>query len=195
VTVGTAAPASGFALPTAPSVSLLVASPRALSEAETRLILDTVARGEDVALVSGDNRLDAYGLLARARARGLEDAVADGVLLARAFTVHQLAALLEETLPRMAAERSAGLALVTGVLEPFLDEDVRPSEARVLLARVLRTLRAWAARSGVPLVLTHAPAEGVLGAGLAALVEGVATGRVELPARMSPRIEAFAGVA
>jgi hypothetical protein len=178
------------------SIALLVAPPQALGEAEARLILETVARREDVLLVSGDNRIDALGLLARARVRGLEDAVADGLVETRAFTVHQFATLLEETLPRMAKERRAGLALVTGVLEPFLDEDVRPDEARVLLARVLRALRAWSAGSGVPLVLTHAPAHGAHAARLAALVAAAASARIE-PARApaQPRLEAYYGEA
>jgi hypothetical protein len=180
--------------PPAGRVSLLVAPPEALTEAETRLILDAVARHEDVLLICGDNRLDAYGLLARARPLGLENALADGVLLARAFTVHQFAALLESTLPQMAEERVAGLALVTGILEPFLDEDVRPAEARVLLSRVLRTLEAWSQRSGVPLVLSHSQVRATgTAAQLAAMIEDASGERLVMKDPISVRtIESFA---
>lgn len=176
-------------------VSLLVATPDVLGEAEARLILDAVARQEDVLLICGDNRLDAYGLLARARTMGLENALADGVLLARAFTVHQFAALLENTLPHMAQERPAtGLALVTGILEPFLDEDVRPAEARTLLARVLRTLESWSAQSGVPLVLSHSQVRATgAAAGLAAMIEDASGERVAVSfARTTRPLESYA---
>lgn len=142
------------------SLGLVLAPSSLLGEVEARLLLDAAARGRDAVVVCSDNRLDAYGLLARARARGLEDALADGVHLARAFTLHQFVALVEETLPRLARGRRAGLALVTGVLEPFLDEDVRPAEARVLLPRVLRGLDAIAAATGVPVVATGDPTAG-----------------------------------
>ena len=136
---------------------LALGAPDDLSALEARLVLDTVASGADVLLVCGDNRLDAYGLLALARARGLEAEAADGVWLARAFTVHQFVALLEETLPQLARERRVGLALVTGFLEPFLDEDVPPAEGRVLLARSVRRLDAWSAGLGAPVVATSSP--------------------------------------
>lgn len=133
---------------------LLVAPPEVLAATEAALILAT-AREREVLLVNGDNRFDAYGLLAQARARGLEAEVADGLHLARAFTVHQLASLVEETLPRLAQEHPrAGLVLVTGLLELFLDEDVEAGEARRLLARVLRTLRAWTATTNLPVLAT-----------------------------------------
>ncbi|HWH08707.1 MAG TPA: hypothetical protein VNX21_05865 [Candidatus Thermoplasmatota archaeon] len=143
---------------TAGGLSLLEGEPAVLGIAEGQVLLSTVERGFDALLVSGDNRLDAYGLLAHARARGVEDALADGLVVARAFTVHQLAALVEETLPRMARERPrAGVAVVAGLLEPFRDEDVRPAEARTLLRRVLRSLSAWSEAAGVPAVATLTP--------------------------------------
>lgn len=139
----------------APGVfSLVLASSPVRSRIEERLLLDAVARGEDAALICGDNRLDAYGLLARARSLGLEEALADGVHLARAFTVHQFLALLEETLPYMVRETHARFVLVTGILDPFGDEDVTDAEARAMLPRTLRRLDAFAAQEGIPIVAT-----------------------------------------
>lgn len=156
-TLAPALPIPGEPPPVSVPLTLVEGAPAFLSRIEARHILDAAERGMDALLVSGDNRLDAYGLLAQARVRGLEDAVADGLVLARAFTVHQFAALVEETLPRMAEGRRPAVALVTGLLEPFRDEDVRPAEARILLRRVLRTLDAWGASSGVPVVATYTP--------------------------------------
>jgi len=181
--------------PAGGSFSLVLAPPVLLGEVEARLLLDVVARGQDVVLVCGDNRLDAFGLLARARSRGLEDALADGVRLTRAFTVHQFVALLEETLPRMAREQGTGLALVTGVLEPFLDEDVTPAEARALLPRTLDRLARTGADCGLPVVATNPPRTGRLAdlarAHAPSCVE-MGTWRVEGPQR---RLDAFAEVA
>ncbi|HUR69873.1 MAG TPA: hypothetical protein VM370_11565 [Candidatus Thermoplasmatota archaeon] len=138
--------AEGQVRPGDATFSLVLSSSALLAEFEARLLLDAAARGQDSVLICGDNRLDAYGLLARARAMGIEDALADGVHLARAFTLHQFVALVEETLPRMARETDASLALVTGSLDLFADEDVTEAEARVLLPRMMRRLGALAHR-------------------------------------------------
>lgn len=135
-------------------LTLLVAPMPVLEDLEARLLLDAVAHGGEALLACGDNRLDAYALLRRARTRGLGDALADGTWLSRAFTVHQLVTLLEDTLPRLARERPARVALVTGLLGTFLDEDVEPDEARTLLRRSLRHLAAWAAESRLPVAAT-----------------------------------------
>lgn len=171
--------------------SLVLASDPLRSRIEERLLLEAVGRGEDAVLICGDNHLDAYGLLARARALGLEDALADGVHLARAFTVHQFMALLEETLPHMVRETQARFALVTGVLEPFGDEDVTEVESSTMLLRTLRRLGAFAANAGIPVVAT-----GASNSRLAALACEHAPHReiTALPNMpRQPRLESFAG--
>lgn len=162
-----------------------------LGRLEARLVLDAVQRDGRVLVVVGDNRFDAYGLLSAARARRIEEAAADGVDVVRAFTVHQLATLLVRDLPRHVAAAQPALVLVTGFLDLFLDEDVRPAEARALLARVLRALRALDA----PLVVTYAPPRDAVARGLAALVaDGLP--RIAAPAaEPTPRLESFAEAA
>ncbi|MFA5862696.1 MAG: hypothetical protein WDA16_13480 [Candidatus Thermoplasmatota archaeon] len=165
-----------------------------------RLILEAAARSQSALVVCGDNRLDAYRLLAQARAVGLEDAVADGVLLARAFTVHQFVALIDETLPLMARERDdVGVAIVTGLLGPFLAEDVRDAESRTLLTRCLRALVAWTATTGFPVVATTRQADSARASDLLALARGVVWGVYSpepsvLKTGPQTRIEAFATV-
>jgi len=141
-------------------LTLVVAPTRWLAGFEARLLMDAVAAGKDAFLVSGDNRIDAYGLLAQARARGLETEMADGVRLARGFTVHQLVAILEDTLPRFAKESALGVVLCAGLLEMFLDEDVPAAESRVLFRRSVRKLRGWAATMPFPVVATVGAARG-----------------------------------
>ncbi|GEM_PF-5078008 len=196
---GIAAPAApafgvpGLDLPGAPEpgrLRLVLAPPAWLDGLVARLLLEAVASGRDGVLVCGDNRLDAYGLLAQARARGLESEMADGVWLARAFTVHQLVALLEETLPAMARGRPVGVALATGLLEMFLDEDVALQESRVLLRRSLRRLDAWAAQSAFPVVATLSPAPGPRAEALLAEVRACGAQRVEMAAPASGRTPA-----
>jgi hypothetical protein len=153
-------------------LTLVVAPPRWLSGLESRLLLDTIATGRDAFLVSGDNRLDAYALLAQARAKGLETELADGVWITRAFTVHQLVALLEEALPLASRQHPLGLALATGLLEMFLDEDVQPHEARALFTRSVRRLDAWARTRDFPVIATLAQATGARAEALLAEVQG-----------------------
>lgn len=136
------------------SLTLLTAPPETLQDLEERLVLHAVASGRDALLAVGDNRLDAYRLLARARKAGLEDAVADGTWLARAFTVHQYVAILEETLPRLARDRPGAIAMATGFLSLFHDEDVRVPEGRILLTRTVRRLAAWARERDFPVIAT-----------------------------------------
>lgn len=181
--------------PAAPSpaarLRLLRAPADTLASVEADLLLETVAAGADAILVCGDNRLDAYGLLAQARRLGLEDAVADGIVLARAFTVHQFVALLEETLPRMAEDRPVGLALVTGVLEPFHDEDVTDDEARILVPRTLRRLDALAVQRGFPVVATTHRATGRIVALAQTSVVDVVEARPPMLADRQRRLDAF----
>lgn len=121
--------------PFVPGRPALLTGPRSLlSEFEHRLVLSALASGGEVFVACGDNRLDAFRLLALARRRGLEREACDGVRLARAFTVHQWTAILEETLPR-AAELPCTLVIAAGFLDLYHDEDVRPEEGRALLLR------------------------------------------------------------
>lgn len=171
-----------------PETAVLVTPRHALGSAEARLILDAVAAGQSVLLVSGDNRVDAYGLLALARRRGIEEAVAQDVSVARAFTVHQLASLLVDHLPRMTDETRADLVLVAGLLDLFLDEDVQPAEGLVLLRRVLRALPTVRAR----IVLTYPPPVTARAAVLAHLVDEAIPRRIDLPRPAQARIESYA---
>lgn len=127
------------------------------------------ARGENLALVVGDNHFDAYRLARLARAQGLNPAtVLARIALTRAFTCYQLHYSLATLDPkgfinsvetiRARAENPAGLdaLYVLGLLDLFYDQDVREQEARRLLLATLHELKRLAAHS-VPILVTLAP--------------------------------------
>lgn len=131
-------------------------------EAASRLLMGllagTAAAGKDAVVVDGGNWLDVYRLGDAARLHDLRrETVLDAVRLARGFTAHQLQSLVEDALPQALVDGgdAVGLALASGLPEMYLDEDLAPSEARILLARALRTLRDAARRHHVPVVASN----------------------------------------
>jgi hypothetical protein len=91
--------------------------------------------------------------------------VADGVIIARAFTVHQLATLLETELPHQVKARvpNASLVLVPGLLTMFEDDEIDAAEARAILGHALRHVTAWAEETGVPVLALAPPGPDVRG--------------------------------
>lgn len=116
-----------------------------------------LATGRQAVVVDGANWLDVYRLGEAAQRQGLSRAAAlERVRVARGFTAHQLQSLVEDALPRLLAEEGAGLVLAPGLPDLYQDEDLAVSEARVLLARALATLRAQAERRDLPVLVTNA---------------------------------------
>lgn len=139
------------------------------------------ARGEQLALVVGDNHFDAYQLARLARARGFHPAsVLARIALTRPFTCYQLhhsIAALDpkgfcnnvETMRRVTRQNTRGRCArvenpsgldagldalyVIGLLELFYDQDVREYEAQRLLLATLKELKRLAAK-GLPVLVT-----------------------------------------
>jgi hypothetical protein len=110
------------------------------------------ARGERLALIVGDNRLDAYRLARLARARGFDpDEVLQRVLLSRPFTCYQLHHSIATFDPDGAGDWSA--LYVMGLLELFYDGDIRLREAERLVRSTIRNLKRIAAR-GLPVLVS-----------------------------------------
>ncbi len=129
---------------------------RAASRLLMSLLASTVAQGREAVVVDGGNWLDVYDLGNQARAHGLRrQAVLEGVRVARGFTAYQLQSLVEDALPKMLDEGMAGLALASCLSEMYLDDDLAPEEARVLVTRALRTLRALARKHDVPVIVSN----------------------------------------
>jgi hypothetical protein len=112
------------------------------------------ARGESLALIVGDNRLDAYHLARLIRAQGLDpDEVLQRVALSRPFTCYQLhhSILTFDTSP----QRGWSALYVMGLLELFYDQDIKLPEAERLVHSTLAGLKRIAA-NGLPILITIA---------------------------------------
>ena len=126
-----------------------------------RLALRALARplvaGEPVVAVDGGNRFDPYEIGKAERALGGSGRAAlSRILVSRAFTCHQMEALLSRRL-RSALDRSgAGIAVVFGLPETFADADVPYAEACRVFRNCLSSLRRLAA-GGTRVVLVGSP--------------------------------------
>lgn len=146
----------------APGELTLLVDAGAWSQQRTRWVLEAYQRGRRSFHVIAGNRHDVYALAAAAKAQGLDPReVLRSSLLARAFTAHQLAALLEDALPVAMAER-LGFVAVTDPLDLYADEEeVAWEEGIALLQRGLAKLRLLARRRPeVPIVVVQRPGAG-----------------------------------
>lgn len=123
----------------------------------TGLVLRTLAgpllRGENVVAVDGGNRFDPYEIGKAARALGGDAGEAlSRIHVSRAFTCHQVEALLSRRLPEALSRFDARLVLVMGLPETFSDADVSYAEACRVFRNCLSALRR-VALSGTRVVL------------------------------------------
>jgi len=123
----------------------------------TRLALRAVAvpllAGEPVVAVDGGNRFDPYEIGRAERALGGSGRTAlSRLLVSRAFTCHQMEALLSRDLPAALTRSRARTVLVLGLPELFADEDVPYAEACRVFRRCLSALRRLS-REGTRVVL------------------------------------------
>ncbi|MBI1783817.1 hypothetical protein HYR69_01615 [Candidatus Sumerlaeota bacterium] len=117
--------------------------------------------GEKVYCLDGGNIFNPYRLALWLRQRGCapEPILAERLFVSRAFTCHQLAGAVETLLAPLAAEADPPAALILGIEQLFLDEDIPFFERRYLFERILssaRTLR----RRGLPMLITCGAKEG-----------------------------------
>ena len=123
----------------------------------TGLVLRTLAgpllRGETVVAVDGGNRFDPYEIGKAARALGGDGKEAlSRIHVSRAFTCHQIEALLSQRLPGALSQFDAKLALIMGLPETFSDADVPYTEACRVFRNCLSALRR-VALSGTRVIL------------------------------------------
>ena len=102
-------------------------------ELALRALAVPLLRAEAVVAVDGANRFDPYEI-------------------SRAFTCHQMEALLSRRMPEALSRFDARLALVLGLPETFADPDVPCAEASRVFRNCLSALRALA-RGGTRVVL------------------------------------------
>ena len=108
----------------------------------TLLTVRAVMEGADVVFVDGGNSVDPHGMVALGKRVGLTRAeILPRVHVARAFTCHQMATLILESLDRKLEETGAGLVVLSCLPELYLDEDVELREAHQLFMRSMRAVR------------------------------------------------------
>jgi len=108
----------------------------------TLLTVRAVMEGADVVFVDGGNSVDPHGMVALGKRVGLTRAeILPRVHVARAFTCHQMATLILDSLDRKLEETGAGLVVLSCLPELYLDEDVELREAHQLFMRSIRAVR------------------------------------------------------
>jgi len=121
-----------------------------------RSVLDT---GRPAILVDGGCQVDPYRVAEVAKALGCTRKNIEGllrkILVARAFTAHQLEALVVERLEPETRRSRAAFAGVLDIDALFMDEQLDGYEARIMKARCLRRLRAMAKDCRIPVVVTE----------------------------------------
>jgi hypothetical protein len=107
-----------------------------------RALARPLLHGEAVVAVDGGNRFDPYEIAKAAKALGGDGKEAlSRIRVSRAFTCHQMEALLVRKLPSALARYDAGFALILGLPETFTDADVPYAEACRLFRSCLSALR------------------------------------------------------
>ncbi|MEJ5330416.1 MAG: hypothetical protein WHT07_09705, partial [Desulfobaccales bacterium] len=102
----------------------------------------------------GVQAFDPYGLVRQAALWGVgAKAVLQRVLVARAFTCHQLVRLAKERLPRVLGPGT--LVVLLGPVSLFYDDQVPLTERRRLFGELLQALAAAKARA--PLLILQPP--------------------------------------
>lgn len=107
-----------------------------------RALARPLLRGEAVVAVDGGNRFDPYEISKAARALDGDGREAlSRIRISRAFTCHQMEALLAHRLAPALARFDARVALVLGLPETFTDADVPYPEACRIFRNCLSALR------------------------------------------------------
>ena len=107
-----------------------------------RALARPLAAGEPVVAVDGGNRFDPYEIGRAERGLGGSGRAAlSRILVSRAFTCHQMEALLSRRLGPALDRSGAGIAVVFGLPETFTDADVPFAEACRVFRNCLSSLR------------------------------------------------------
>ena len=123
----------------------------------TLLCVRAVMEGGSVVFVDGGNSVDPHGMVALGKRAGLtREEILPRVHVARAFTCHQMTALVLDMLDKKLEETQAEFAVLACLPEMYLDEDVDVGEAHALFQRSARAIRQTVADRGVVGLVTNA---------------------------------------
>jgi len=113
---------------------------------------------ESVLLVDGANLIDLPLILRFTRGLQIDArALLSRIHLSRAFTVHQLEAVIGDRLEAAMKEYQSRLCFISGLLDAFQDEELPQWEATRIFRRLLETLRRLANQGHRVIVLAPDP--------------------------------------
>jgi hypothetical protein len=117
------------------------------SSAHTAALLFACASRRPVAVIDGSMRFNSYLISRLSTFLGLvpKETLAR-VHVTRSFTAFQTEAAVTSKLPRFLSATPCPLVVVTGLLDTYYDEQVKPPECRESLGRVMRTFAGLARR-------------------------------------------------
>ncbi len=123
------------------------------SSVYTAALLFACASKRSVAVIDGSMRFNSYIISRLSSFLGLspKETLAR-IHVTRSFTAFQTEAAVTSKLPRFLARVPCPLVVVTGLLDTYYDEQVKPSECRKSLGRVMRTF-AELARGGAHVLI------------------------------------------
>ena len=111
-----------------------------------------------VVYVDGGNTFNPYAISALAQEYSLDPrSVLEGIFISRAFTAHQLTALVHERLEEALKRYRSKLVIISDITGLFLDRDVPWEEAEDLYKKMTKSLSDLASRRRVIIVASHPP--------------------------------------
>ncbi len=135
--------------------SLSLEMPRRASSAVLGGLARAFLHERELYCVDGANVFDPYAFGQAARMRGLSgEHILDRVFVTRAFTIHQLQAVVEEMLPPRGGEADGPVVAMLGLDHLFREETLRAAERGRVLAEVMKRLRGLE-RTGTRLLVTY----------------------------------------
>lgn len=122
-----------------------------------------IARNKPVVFLDGANSFDPFLISKIARKAGLVPGeLLDRIHISRAFTCHQMEALVVERLANALRAFNTNVAIISGLLDTFYDQDVSSGEAYALLKSTTAAFVRIAGRGARILIVcpdTHLPLE------------------------------------
>ncbi|MFH0794771.1 MAG: hypothetical protein V2A74_12150 [bacterium] len=133
-------------------------APRRATAAVLGELAPVLLRGErELYCVDGGNCFDPYGFAVYARKhRADAGQMLERIFVTRAFTIHQLEAVVAEMLPPLAARRPPPMLAILGLDHLFLEETLPLAERRQVLGRIMSRLKGLRSRR-MTMLLTYDP--------------------------------------
>jgi hypothetical protein len=112
--------------------------------------------GTRAVFVDGGNSIRPYEIARIAKFRGQDpNAVLSRINVARAFTAHQMAALVNDNLERILDRTGASTIIVSSLLDLFLDPDMKWKESFQLVKRSMANLDAMTHDRGLVCIVSN----------------------------------------